>query len=360
MSELSIDFAKFPSTRYQGSKKKILPWIYECLKDLDFETALDAFGGSGSVSYLLKRMNKSVTYNDILKFNFYTGKAIIENKKIVFTEEDKKTVLSNNGRSTSIIQKNFKGIYFLDSENKWLDKVSSNILNMNHYSGTTLEYKKAIAYHALFQATLVKRPFNLFHRKNLSLRTADVPRTFGNKTTWETSFNTHFNSFLNETNSLIFDSKKRCSAINQSIFDIENVAYDLVYFDPPYLNKNGNNETSDYLRCYHFLEGLVNYSEWESLIDYNTINHRFANVNCNDYFKPDRIHKTFDSLLEKFQDSIIVLSYKKGGLPSIEHLVKTMRKYKKHVYTISQHYKYALNRQNGDAKKNREVLIIGI
>ena len=35
----------FPKTRYQGSKLKILGWIWENIKDLKFNSALDAFGG---------------------------------------------------------------------------------------------------------------------------------------------------------------------------------------------------------------------------------------------------------------------------------------------------------------------------
>jgi len=50
-----------PTTRYQGSKRKILPWIYDCIKDIEFNTVLDAFGGSGVVSCLFKRMGKRGT-----------------------------------------------------------------------------------------------------------------------------------------------------------------------------------------------------------------------------------------------------------------------------------------------------------
>ena len=50
-----------PTTRYQGSKRKILPWLYECLRNYEFHTVLDAFGGTGMVSYLFKRMGKRVT-----------------------------------------------------------------------------------------------------------------------------------------------------------------------------------------------------------------------------------------------------------------------------------------------------------
>ncbi len=72
---LSIDFTKFPSTRFQGSKRKIIPWIFNVIKDLKFNTVLDGFGGTASVSYLFKKMGKAVTYNDNLKFNYYIGKA---------------------------------------------------------------------------------------------------------------------------------------------------------------------------------------------------------------------------------------------------------------------------------------------
>jgi adenine-specific DNA methylase len=62
----------FPSTRFQGSKLKIVDWIWEAIKDLNFNSALDAFGGTGSVGYMLKEKGKKVTYNDILKFKMKT------------------------------------------------------------------------------------------------------------------------------------------------------------------------------------------------------------------------------------------------------------------------------------------------
>ena len=43
----------FPSTRYQGSKAKFVDWIWYELSKLEFHTALDAFGGTGSVAYKL-------------------------------------------------------------------------------------------------------------------------------------------------------------------------------------------------------------------------------------------------------------------------------------------------------------------
>lgn len=359
MNEIT-DIKIYPSTRYQGSKRKIIPWIYENIKDLEFDSVLDACGGSASVSYLFKKMGKSVTYNDYLKFNSLIGKAIIENQTITFSKEDLTNLLRHELQTPDFINKFFRGIYYLENENEWLDKIGYGIFNMNHYTGNILEYKKSLAYYALFQACLIKRPFNLFHRKNLYIRTADVERNFGNKVTWEKDFEKTFIEFIDEVNSLVFDSGTACRALNQSIFEIEDTDFDLVYLDPPYFNKEGTNETSNYLRCYHFLEGLSMYNEWEDKIDTQTPNLRMSEQQAINRFDKENIHKSFRFLIEKFSNSTIVISYKKGGTPSIESIVRMLKEYKDVVYTRSQHYKYALNRQNGNAKKNREVLIIGI
>ena len=40
------DDAIFPSTRYQGSKFKIAEWVWNAICNINFKTALDAFGGT--------------------------------------------------------------------------------------------------------------------------------------------------------------------------------------------------------------------------------------------------------------------------------------------------------------------------
>jgi adenine-specific DNA-methyltransferase len=359
---IEIDLSEFPTTRYQGSKRKILPWISEIVQEIEFNTVLDTCGGSSVVSFLFKKLGKEVTYNDKLKFNYIMGKALIENQGVRFTNEDVTNLLSsiNNNTERNFITQTFEDIYYPDSENRWLDGINTGIINMNHYTGQTLEYKKYLAYYALFQASLSKRPFNLFHRKNLNLRTNDVERNFGNKTTWEKSFEAHFTTFIEEANNMVFNSNTDCRAINESILEINELDYDLVYIDPPYINKEGTNETSDYLKCYHFLEGMSNYDTWQSYIALDTVNKRFDKLEEQNDFNRETIHKVFEEIISKFRGSSIILSYKFGGSPSISYLVTLMKKHKNFVYTRSQHYKYALNRQNGDARKNREVLIIGI
>jgi adenine-specific DNA-methyltransferase len=231
---------------------------------------------------------------------------------------------------------------------------------MNTYDQNVLDYKRALVYYALFQACLIKRPFNLFHRKNLDLRRGKVERSFGNLKSWNTRFDTHFYKFLSEANNLVFNNSKKCLALNESVFDIDETNYDLVYFDSPYFRKDNNNETSSYSKTYHFLEGLANYENWSNLIDPNSINKRFKQeLSLNSFGSSDLI-ESFENLFYKFRKSIIVLSYKKGGTPSIQSLEKLLRKIKPNVFKTSLHYTYALNHQNGNAKLNREVIIIGL
>ena len=162
--------AKFPTTRYQGSKQKFVDWIWDCVKDIPFHSALDAFGGTGSVSFRLKEEGKQVTYNDILPFNHIIGKALIENENICLEEFEIEALLRKDAdvEYPDFIERTFKDIYFTDEENRWLDVVSTNIRRMDN------SYKQAIAYFALFQSCIIKRPYNLFHRKNLYVRLQEL------------------------------------------------------------------------------------------------------------------------------------------------------------------------------------------
>ena len=95
-SEQIPHIAKFPTTRYQGSKQKFADWIWECIKHIPFHSALDAFGGTGCISFRLKEEGKRVTYNDILPFNSIIGKAIIENSCVILEKEEVDKLLSNH------------------------------------------------------------------------------------------------------------------------------------------------------------------------------------------------------------------------------------------------------------------------
>lgn len=346
-SLFEVDSHKFPRTRYQGSKYKLKDWIKHSLSKYTFETVLDAFSGTASISYVLKDMNKTVYSNDFLKFNYYISKALIENNNEKITEEDIKSVLKKdeNFEYKYFIRDTFKDIYFLDNENEWLDITVQNILNINN------EYKKAMFFWALYQSAISKRPYNLFHRKNLYVRTSDVKRSFGNKATWDKPFEDHFKKFINEVNKAVFDNKKANKVYCKDIFDLD-IDVDLVYIDTPYIPVKGS--LTYYRDFYHFLEGLTDYYNWETKIDFES-KHKKLKSNYSIWEDKKNINIAFEDLIKKFKDSILVISYRSDGIPSIDFIKKILEKYNKKVHIETIDYKYVLSK-----KQNlKEVLIIG-
>ncbi len=335
-----------PTTRYQGSKAKLVRWIWEHIEARSFDTVLDAFGGSGVVGYWLKQKGKQVTYNDILRFNYLIGLALIENSSVRLApdEVDALLVPHSDREYRSFIADVFRDIYYTDEENRWLDTIVQNISLLQN------RCKQALAYYALFQACLVKRPFNLFHRRNLYLRLAEVERTFGNKTTWDTPFEVHFCTFAGEINRLVVDNGRDNRAMNKNVLEVEG-EYDLVYIDPPYISHNGVGV--DYHHFYHFLEGLARYDEWPDLVDYSSKHRRMKRVD-NPWLAPSTVSEMFVRLFERFRDSILVVSYRADGIPAIPELERLLRGVKKRVDVYTAEHQYVLS-----TRRTAEVLLIG-
>lgn len=352
MRQLAFDLLRVstefvPTTRYQGSKARLVRWIWTCLQERTFDTVLDAFGGTGVVGYWLKQKGKQVTYNDLLRFNYWIGLALIENASVHLSVDEIEALLSPQPGRTykTFIADNFADIYYTDEENQWLDLVVQNI------AAWPDAYKQALAYYALFQTCLVKRPFNLFHRKNLYLRFGDVERSFGNKTTWDTPADAHFRAFADEINRLVMDNGRDNRALNKDALEIEG-DYDLVYVDPPYISRKG--VSVDYHHFYHFLEGLARYNEWPGLVDCGSKHRRLKQV-YNPWVDPAAVSDTFVRLFDRFHRSILVVSYRADGIPSVSDLERLMRKVKRHVEVcVFERYQYALSTQ-----RTAEVLVIG-
>ena len=338
---------KFPKTRYQGSKAKLVDWIWEKISDLRFETCLDAFGGTGTIAYRLKEENKQVTYNDYLTFNFWIGKALIENSQTTLSVHDVDWILTEHDRAyPSLIVDTFPDIYFTNEENRWLDRVITNVHSIDN------RYKRYLAFFALAQSCIIKRPYNLFHRKNLYIRTAEVERSFGNKASWDRPFEEWFRHFVDEANQAVFSNGKTNEAHNKDVYDISG-KFDLVYFDPPYIS--GKGVAVDYRDFYHFLEGLINYDDWKANIDIKS-KHRRLIPKSNVWTNKDQIYGAFDRIFDNFCDSIIVVSYRSDGIPSESELIRLLARYKPDVRVERfRNYRYALSKN----KKSNEVLLIG-
>lgn len=348
VSEETRNSLKYASTRYQGSKRKIAQWIVTKTKHLKYNSVLDGFCGTCSVAYEFKKMGKKVVCNDILKSNYITAVALIVNSQCRLDERETDFLLKRHSDLIypCFIQNTFEGIYYRDEENRWIDKVNRNIQEIEN------PYKKAIASFALFQSCLVKRPFNLFHRKNLYLRLNHVERTFNNYKTWERDFDQYFRRFVDEANACVFSNGLNNKAWNMDVFDIKEADFDLVYFDPPYVSLTGRG--TDYYHYYHFLEGLCDYDRWKERIDYKS-RHLRLKSKPNLWTKRKTIVRAFERLFKKFQDNILVVSYGSPSFPSKSLLKTILEQYKTEVKIYSKRHKYALSKRNN----NLEILLIG-
>lgn len=336
-----------PTTRYQGSKLKLSGWLWENIGGLKFQTALDVFGGTGTVSFLLKTNGKTVQYNDALNFNSIIGRAFIENKNQTLSIDEIDEILNKAklDAKSDFISKTFEDIYFTSEENRWLDSIIPKIHEI------TNPYKQALAFYALFQSCIIKRPYNLFHRKNLYVRTAEVKRTFGNKTSWDTPFDVHYKKFALEGNLAVFDNGNDNKSTCLDAFDVTG-NFDLVYMDPPYTSSKG--VSVDYHQFYHFLEGIVDYDRWPQTVDYKS-KHRRLIPKYNVWNDKHEIGNSFSRLFEKFKNSILVVSYRSEGIPSIDEIQQRMSQFKSKVSVLKmKNYQYALSTASND-----EVLIIG-
>lgn len=337
----------FPTTRYQGSKRKLAAAIIERLSGLNFTTVLDAFGGTGAISHALKAVGKHVTYNDLLSFNHQIGLALIENDERTLSVEQVEFILRRNlgVKYNDFIERTFDGIYFTRDENRWLDMASGNILAIED------RYERAIAWFALFQSALTKRPYNLFHRSNLAMRTREVTRTFGNKVTWDRPFEEHFRRFAASANRAIFDGSGSCRTLCGDAIDVEG-EFDLVYIDPPYLNARGVGV--DYQQFYHFLEGMIEADRWEERID-RRYKHLPLKKETQPWTSPLRVHAAFERLFDRFRNAILAVSYRSDGIPSpreIEVMLAAVSR-RVSVFPIAA-YKYVLSTIN----RSQELLFV--
>jgi adenine-specific DNA-methyltransferase len=307
-----------PATRYYGSKRSLLSWIYECLNTLKFNTALDIFGGSASVSLLLQLMRKSVTYHDGLQFNEDVARTLLS-PVVGMTRASLVKLLHRVKFRNGTVARNFAGLFYTDDENRWLDGFMALVGTPNR-SGETASLLRYLVY----QACLKKRPFNLFHRANLYLRTKqNIARSFGNLTTWERPFADHILQAFDELHRRAHAPSPAATILKAGNADDVPEGYDLIYVDPPYVGWEDRRNRDDYWRRYHFLEGLAHYPDWEKMIDpLSVIRMPQAPAWMVEWSRRATFQDRLFTLVKKHRRSIVALSYVAGANPH-ERVIKT-------------------------------------
>ena len=329
----------FPSTRYMGSKTSLLPYISEILRNQNGSTILDAFSGSGVVSYHLKKLGFEVISNDFLSYSSSVTKALIENNSVKLEFNDIDLLLSKNRKAGKFVQTTFKDIYFSDDDNKFLDNTLANIDLLD------CKYKKSLARSALSRACLKRRPRGIFTYVGFKYDDGRKDLSF--------SLREHFIFSIDDFNKAVFNNYRKNKAYNISALDLKIDSPDIVYLDPPYFSKHSDN---DYVRRYHFIEGLCR--NWEGLeIQEHTKTKKFKKY-PSPFNTKTGTYEAFERLFDKYRNSTFLISYSSNSLPNKEELTVMLESIGKKVTLKEIDYKYSagtqghkVNNNNNDVKE---------
>ena len=336
---------RFPSTKFMGSKQKLIPFIFSVLDKLEYENVLDAFSGSCCVAYEFKKRGKAVTTNDFLHFSFLKSKALIENDSYWIGKEIISELTRLRDDAPTAVRDRFTDIFFTHEECFLLDSLWTNIQEKLQN-----QFLKALAISAACRACQKKRPRGIF--------------SFTGKKSWDgrkdlkLSMKAQFERAAREYNKAVFDSGKLHEAKWGDIMSLKDTDFDLVYLDPPYWSPLSDN---DYVRRYHFVEGYSLY--WKGLtIDTNTKVNKFKSYES-EFSSLEGTREALIKLFERYSSSIIVLSYSSNGSPTKDELRSMLSSVKRKVEIYNAKHRYSFGNQGHKIGKLRnevqEYLIIG-
>ena len=333
----------YPQLRFMGSKYRLLPWIYEVVSQLEFDTALDGFSGSGCVGYLFKVMGKEVIANDFLHFCSTIATATIENPGVKLGSEDIRLLLTYDARHHHLIERTFAGIFFTVEDLRFLDRVRWNIKKLDN------PYKQAIAIAALVRSCVKRQPRGVFTVAGDPERYKDGRRDL------KLSLQEHFLEQAEVYNQACFDNGRRNQANHSDIFQLDASKADLVYLDPPYVPRSDDN---CYVKRYHFLEGLSCYWEGLEILDSSRVK-KIKKPYTPFSYRKTAIH-AFHVLFSQFAQSTIVLSYSSNGFPNLDQLVSLMRRCKRDVSVYEKPHRYHFGTHRAATRNDvTEYLIVG-
>ncbi|MDR2195338.1 MAG: Dam family site-specific DNA-(adenine-N6)-methyltransferase [Gallionellaceae bacterium] len=335
---------KYPSTRYMGSKNKLLTQLWATASQFEFDTAIDLFSGSGIVGYMLKSQGKKVVSNDYMAMSATFAKAMIENHEVTLSHDEALTLLTARRPSDRFVETTFQGLYFNDEDNRLIDTLRANIKALKN------PYKRAIAMAALLRACLKKRPRGIF--------TYVGHRYDDGRKDLQLSFSAQFLEAVNAVNGAVFDNGKQNKARHGDAMTLRNTEAGLVYIDPPYYSPLSDNE---YVRRYHFVEGLAR--DWQGVdIQQHTITKKFKSYPT-PFSSRLGAAQAFDKLFQRFRASVLLVSYSSNSQPSMDEMVTILARHKRHVEVVPVDYKYSFGNQAHKVSNNKndaqEYIFVG-
>lgn len=238
---------KMPPTQYLGSKERLVQWILSAAPR-DVGTVLDAFSGTSVVGYHFKLRGLQVFSNDILKANYHTAMALVENRDETLSRADMDSLFGENRQRGDLMERLFTNVFFERDQAVFLDNFRANAERLQGCKRSlafavmcrALTRKVTVGHFAHLQALNYSRdPERVRRNPNLARPLRDI-----------------FEELVPLYNQAIFDNGKPNRAFCEDTLEIVGQlrGVDLAYFDPPYVGRH-----PDYQAFYHLWETFVEY-----------------------------------------------------------------------------------------------------
>ncbi|TFV55087.1 DNA methyltransferase [Geodermatophilus sp. DF01-2] len=325
-----------------GSKYRLLPHLAQAFVDVGGDTAADPFSGSGVVSYLLKCLGYQVASSDYLNFPSVIGRATTANARTTLSADEVEVICGPPADDRDFISRTFDGLYFTADDRRFLDSAWSHIDRMGGHA-------RDLAISALVLSAARRQPRGVF-------TFTDAQKYGDGRRDLQLSLREHFVERVAEYNAVVFDNGRASTSVQAEVFDVDAGPYDVVYLDPPYAPPSDDN---DYIKRYHFLEGLSGYWHGASIME-NTRTKKLAKR-----FTPFAYRRTIDDALlrtfEHFADSrALVLSYSSNAVPGAERIVELLGKVKDVVEVRSINHRYSFGTHGAATRRAvEEYVFIG-
>ncbi len=272
--------------RYLGNKFKLIPFIRRVVDDEcnDVHSVLDAFSGTGSVSFAFR--DKRLLVNDMMFCNYlaslcwFSPQAINKQMLIELLEYYNTT---DTSKEENYMYQTFRDTYF-----------SADICRRIGFIRDDIEKK--------FQTKEVSERERAIVITSLTYAMDRISNTYGHYDSFIQNA-TYNNNFEMKLPKLDYELDAGNQCFNQDInLLVDNIECDLAYLDPPYNSRN-------YCDAYHLLENVARWEKPDVMgvakkMDRSGMKSNYCKVTAN---------KSLEDLVTKLRCRYILLSYNNNG-----------------------------------------------
>lgn len=323
---LSSQVDKFPSTRFMGSKEKLLGPLWQEIGKFSPRSVLDLCSGSGVVSYMLKSQGCRVISNDYMKMATTIAEATVANSRETLTETDIERLFSFS-KTGAFIWETYGEIYYSKSDIAFLDNM---VLAIEELS----EAKRSIAMAALIRSCIKRRPRGIF--------TYTGHRYDDGRKDLQLSLQEHFVNAVAQINEAVFDNGQENEVCSVDLsHDLPDVSVDVVYLDPPYFSPLSDNE---YVRRYHFTEAMAR--NWKGV----EIQEETKTKKIRNYPSPFKSEigcmRAIGEILDFYKNSAVVISYSSNSLPTSGSMLSLLKRHGRKASVVEVDHRYCFANQS--------------